>query len=153
MKKTILFLLFALTINTISLFAQEYHLGQVIDNPDVSRGVVFYLNEDGTEGWMVALHDASTNCPWGPTGNISGIDNITITNYEFLTSIFQDVDGYDHTQQIREYCQNNSYADPYAAGLVDFENGWYLPSAGQLKWLYVNAIFYWREDGLAWLLV
>ena len=25
---------------------------------------------------------------------------------------------------------------------MDFDNGWYLPSAGQLKWLYVNAIFY-----------
>ena len=60
MKKTILLLLFALTLSVVSMNAQEYYLGQMIENPDGSRGVVFYLNEDGTNGWMVALHDAST---------------------------------------------------------------------------------------------
>ena len=121
--------------------AQEYHLGQIIDNPDGSRGVVFYLNEDGTDGWMVALHDASTYCPWGPTGHINGLDNIIVNN-DYLTTLFQDQDGYGHTQKIREHCESIGYTGQYAAGMVDFENGWYLPSAGQLKWLYVNAIFY-----------
>ena len=142
MKKTLLLLLLSFTVSVISVNAQEYHLGQVVENPDGSLGVVFYLNEDGTNGWMVALHDASINCPWGPTGTISGINDITVTNSDYLTSIFLDFDGYDYTQRIREYCENNGYTNPYAAGLVDFENGWYLPSAGQLKWLYVNAIFY-----------
>ena len=121
--------------------AQEYHLGQVIDNPDGSRGVVFYLNENGTDGWMVALHDASTYCLWGPTGNIDGLDNIIVGN-DYLTTVFQDKDGYGHTQKIREHCESIGYTGQYAAGIVDFENGWYLPSAGQLKWLYLNAIFY-----------
>ena len=142
MKKIILLFLLSLTFSVVGVKAQEYNLGQVIDNPDGSRGVVFYLNEDWTNGWMVALHDVSTNCPWGPTGNVNGINNITVTNSEYLTSIFLDYDGYDHTQRIREYCENNGYTNTYAAGIVDFENGWYLPSAGQLKWLYVNAVFY-----------
>jgi hypothetical protein len=63
MKKTILLLLFALTLSVVSMNAQESYSGQMIENPDGSRGVVFYLNEDGTNGWMVALHDASTYCP------------------------------------------------------------------------------------------
>ena len=142
MKKTILLLLLSFAVAVVGVEAQEYHLGQVVENPDGSRGVVFYLNEEGTDGWMVALHDASTYCPWGPMGNIGGVDNITVSNYEYLTSIFLDFDGYDHTQRIREHCENNGYNGSYAAGVVDYENGWYLPSAGQLKWLYVNAIFY-----------
>ena len=122
--------------------AQEYHLGQVVTNPDGSQGVVFYLSDDGTSGWMVALHDASTQCPWGPTGEIDGLDNVVPVNSDFLTTVFLDHDGYDHTQKIRAYCENTNYYGPCAANLVDIDNGWYLPSAGQLKWLYINATFY-----------
>ena len=139
--KHILFTLSFLLTTTIGLNAQGYHLGQVVTNPDGSQGVVFYLNEDGTGGWMVALHDASTYCSWGPTGHIDGLDNIDVDD-DYLTTIFQDQDGYNHTQKIRTHCESIGYSEPYAAGMVDFENGWYLPSAGQLKWLYVNAIFY-----------
>ena len=142
MKKTILLLLLFFTVSVVRVNAQEYQLGQVVENPDGSRGVVFYLNEDGTSGWMVALHDVSIDCSWGPAGAIGGIENIAISNSEYLTSIFLDLDGYDHTQRIREYCENSGTTSPYAAGLVDFDNGWYLPSAGQLKWLYLNAVFY-----------
>ena len=134
---TLSFLLFA----TLALNAQGYYLGQVITNPDGSQGVVFYLNEEGTDGWMVALHDASNYCPWGPTGAIAGLNNVSVTN-DYLTTTLRDLDGFDHTQKIRTHCESIGYTGPYAAGMVDFENGWYLPSAGQLKWLYVNAIFY-----------
>lgn len=141
MKK--LLLLISLVLSTLlGLNAQEYHLGQVVTNPDGSQGVVFYLNEDGTAGWMVALHDASTQCSWGPSGPIDGLNNIQPVNSDFLTTVFLDHDGYEHTQMIRTYCESIGYNTPYAAGLVDIDNGWYLPSAGQLKWLYVNAIFY-----------
>ena len=138
-----LFLIISLILSTLfCLKAQEYHLGQVITNPDGSQGVVFYLNEDGTSGWMVALHDASTQCPWGPSGAIEGLNNIEVVNYDLLTTVFIDHDGYEHTQKIREYCESTGYTAPYAAGMVDIDNGWYLPSAGQLKWLYINAVFY-----------
>ena len=140
--KNILFTLLFLLTATLGLNAQGYHLGQVITNPDGSQGVVFYLNEDCTQGWMVALHDVSTSCPWGPTGQIDGLNNLVIVNNDHLASIFSDNNGYHHTLKIREYCENIGYTGLCAANLVDFENGWYLPSAGQLKWLYVNAIFY-----------
>lgn len=125
-----------------ALSAQEYHLGQVVTNPDGSQGVVFYLNEDNTSGWMVALHDAASICPWGPIGDIDGLDNVAPVNSDFLSTVFLDYDGFDHTQKIRTFCENTNYYNPCAANVMDFDNGWYLPSAGQLKWLYVNAIFY-----------
>ena len=142
MKKSIILTLTLFLAATLGMQAQEYHLGQVVTNPDGSQGVVFYLNEDGTSGWMVALHDASTFCPWGPTGPIEGLDDLALINNDHLASVFLDNDGYNHTQTIRAYCESIGYTNPYAAGVVDFDNGWYLPSAGQLKWLYVNAIFY-----------
>lgn len=141
MKKVILSILFLLTA-IWGLKAQGYYLGQVITNPDGSKGVVFYLNDEGTDGWMVALHDASIYCPWGPHGSIDGLNNLPVTNSDYLASVFLDLDGYEHTQSIRTYCESIGYSGSYAAGVVDFDNGWYLPSAGQLKWLYINAIFY-----------
>lgn len=140
--KNILFTLLSLLTNVLVLNAQGYHLGQVITNPDGSQGVVFYLNEEGTQGWMVALHDASIYCPWGPTGHIDGLNNLVIVNNDHLASLFSDNNGFDHTLKIRAHCESIGYTGLCAANLVDFENGWYLPSAGQLKWLYVNAIFY-----------
>ncbi len=141
MKRIFLTLLISLS-TAFALSAQEYHLGQVVTNPDGSQGVVFYLNEDNTSGWMVALHDAASICPWGPIGDIDGLDNVAPVNSDFLSTVFLDYDGFDHTQKIRTFCENTNYYSPCAANVMNFDNGWYLPSAGQLKWLYVNAIFY-----------
>ena len=50
-----------------------------------------------------------------------------------------DFDGYHNTQIIR----NTHGADWYpAAWSVDFDNGWFLPSAGQMRWLmaYINEV-------------
>lgn len=141
--KKILFLAISLLVAfTINLNAQEYHLGQVVTNPDGSQGVVFYLNEDGTDGWMVALHDVGLRIPWGLNDHVPELGPVVIINNDILTTVFSDRDGYTNTMHIREHYENIGYTGPYAAKLVDFENGWYLPAAGQLKMLYVNAIFY-----------
>ena len=145
--KNILFTLSFLLTATMGLNAQGYHLGQVITNPDGSQGVVFYLNEDGTEGWMVALHDAALSVPWGLTDEIEGLNHVINTNNDILASAFTDTDGYANTLAILNHYQSTGYTGQYAAGIVDIENGWYLPAAGQLKMLYVNAIFY--EPSLA----
>ena len=113
--------------------AQGYKLGDVITNEDGSRGVVFYVRPDGSGGWMVALNDASTGCPWGVSGDIPALTNQDPPNY--YQALLNDTDGYGNTEKIRAY-QNNSSA--YAAGKVDFEHGWYLPSAGQLTLLCGN---------------
>ena len=141
MKNILITLSFLLT-TTLGLNAQGYYLGQVITNPDGSQGVVFYLNEDGTEGWMVALHDAALSVPWGLTDEIEGLHHVINTDNDILTSAFADTDGYSNTLSILNHYQSTGYTGQYAAGMVDIANGWYLPAAGQLKMLYVNAIFY-----------
>ena len=112
--------------------AQGYKLGDVITNDDGSRGVVFYVNPDGSGGWMVALTDASTGCPWGTSADIPALAN---QNSSYSQQLLNDTDGYGNTEKIRAY-QNNSTS--YAAGKVDLAHGWYLPSAGQLRKLFGN---------------
>ena len=141
MKNILLTLTFLLTA-TLGLNAQEYHLGQVITNPDGSQGVVFYLSEDGSSGWMVALHDAGLAVPWGLTDEIEGLHHIINTSNDILSSAFTDTDGYSNTLAILNHYQSTGYTGQYAAAVVDISNGWYLPAARQLKMLYVNAIFY-----------
>ena len=140
--KNILFTLSFLLSAILGLNAQGYHLGQVITNPDGSQGVVFYLNEDVTEGWMVALHDVALAVPWGLTDEIEGLNHIINTNNDILASAFADTDGYANTLSILNHYQATGYTGQYAAAMVDIANGWYLPAAGQLKMLYVNTIFY-----------
>ena len=140
--KNIIFTLSFLLISSLGLNAQGYHLGQVITNPDGSQGVVFYLNEEGSSGWMVALHDAAFAVPWGLTDEIEGLDHVINANNDIITSAFADTDGYSNTLAILNHYQSTGYTGQYAAATVDIANGWYLPAAGQLKMLYVNAIFY-----------
>ena len=141
MKNILLTLTFLLTA-TLGLNAQEYHLGQVITNPDGSQGVVFYLSEDGSSGWMVALHDAALAVPWGLSDEIEGLHHVINTSNDILSSAFADTDGYSNTLSILNHYQSTGYTGQYAAAVVDISNGWYLPAARQLKMLYVNAIFY-----------
>ena len=140
--RNILLTLSFILFTALGLHAQAYYLGQVITNPDGSQGVIFYLNEDGTEGWMVALHDAALSVPWGLTDEIEGLNHVINTNNDILASAFADTDGYSNTLSILNHYQSTGYTGQYAAGMVDIENGWYLPAAGQLKMLYTNAIFY-----------
>lgn len=123
-------LLFVLTgLVARPMMAQGYKLGDVVINDDGSRGVVFYLDPDGG-GWMVALNDASSDCPWGTSNDIPTLANQSPSLSQQLLNY---TDGYGNTEKIRAY-QNNS--DSYAAGKVDFGHDWYLPSAGQLRKLF-----------------
>ena len=104
-------------------------VGEIVHNADGSTGVVFYQNAEGTEGWMVALEDASEGCQWGPTTNINAMPDMLYNDIRAL----EDVSGYRNTDIIRKVLGTNNN---YAASVVDFDNGWYLPAAGQLRKLY-----------------
>ena len=104
-------------------------VGSIVHNADGSKGVVFYLNQEGTEGWMVALNDDSEGCAWGPTVNINALPDYPCNNFLAL----DDLSGYANTNLIRSKQGTNN---GYAASVVDYDNGWYLPSAGQLRKLY-----------------
>lgn len=127
------FLLILVFIGLVArpMMAQGYQLGDVVINDDGSRGVVFHLNPNGS-GYMVALHDASTDSPWGTSSDIPTLVNQSPSLYQQLMN---HTDGYGNTEKIRAYQYNS---DSYAAGKVDFAHGWYLPSAGQLRKLFGN---------------
>ena len=116
--------------------AQLYHVGDLYIAEDGSQGIVFFVQEDGS-GWAVALNDLSTSIPWSPNSfNVPGLSDeedlfapISSTN---------DFSGYTNTQQIRN---TFGVSSSYAAGAVDFNHGWYLPSIHQLYILYAQMPF------------
>lgn len=108
----------------------SFAIGDVITNPDGSKGVVFYINPTYTGGCMVALEDISTTCPWGSNVDIKYLRNYTFTKNEFMLT---DLEGYANTSVIRDYQSANA---DYASGKVDYGHGWYVPSAGQLRKLF-----------------
>ena len=106
-----------------------YHVGDLITNDDGSQGILFYVTPDQSEGWMVALNDASTSIAWG-NGDVPGLDNQTCsTPYGLLLN---ETDGFTNTATIR----NHQAGMNTAANVVDFGHGWYLPTAGQLSKLF-----------------
>ena len=119
------------------VFGQNYHIGDVYTAPDGSKGIVYYLHPDGSGGWVVALNDASTSCVWGDAVDVPGLANRTYTSYGVYQLFMNDTAGYAHTQTIRNYQNNNTYA----AGIVDFDHGWYLPSLAQIRMLYSQLPF------------
>jgi len=113
-------------VNFWMLSAQTYSVGDVYIAPDGSRGIVYYLFPDGTGGWVVALNDASTGCTWGENVDVPQLENFDAYYADFYEG---DTACYTNTQILRNY-QNNS---GYAAGTVDFTNGWTLPTLRQLR--------------------
>ena len=90
-------------------------------------GVVFYVDNSGEHGSVVALQDDGL-FSWGGYGTDTQLDNFTRRG-----SAADDLDGYSNTKSILE---EDAYYPAFQA--VDFQSGWYLPAAGQLKCLYKN---------------
>ena len=126
MKRRIHIILAMLLSVITSLWAQTYSIGDLIVNDDGSKGIVYYVTPDRTDGWMVALNDLPTH-NWGLPQDITALQNLYAPN-----ALLGDTDGLTHTEIIRQYHSDNGYLQPYGAGIVDFEHGWYIPSSGQL---------------------
>ena len=106
-----------------------YHIGDLITNDDGSQGILFYLTPDQTDGWMVALEDASTSVPWG-NGDVPGLANQTCSTP--YGTLLDETDGFANTGTLRGHQNGLSTA----ANTMDYEHGWYLPTAGQLSKLF-----------------
>ena len=128
--------------NSLLLFSQNCHIGDIIVNPDGSKGVVFWVNDTRTAGWMVAMEDASASVRWGTTTLVNDVlfPSNTSSPINVYNSLMAEFDGKENTRKIREKAQTTSGwpSNNYAAGEVDYENGWYLPSIGQLRILFGN---------------
>ena len=120
------------TVGTDNKVSGSVHVGDVITFANGSKGVVFYVNPDRTGGWVVKTTDGATNTPWAYSTNsdVQGLANITA-----VRTLLEDVDGYANTVKMRTLGATGSHAVS-SAGLnpiMDFDNGWYLPAAGQMR--------------------
>ena len=88
-----------------------------------AKAVIFFVDSTGQHGWAVHLHDQG-NFPWG-NGYLpesSGL-SCSMMNPNYI------LDGKLNTQKLRLFGDASSFPAVWA---VDFDNGWYLPSIGQL---------------------
>lgn len=98
------------------------------------KGIVFYVDDSHLHGYAVDLH----NCT-DPNNNghqymkWSTQSVLKIASYSHWRDAIKDFNGYNNTQILRTGTSAATYP---AAWAVDFANGWYLPSAGQVNLLY-----------------
>ena len=114
---------------------QTYHIGDLITNDDGSQGILFYVNPDQTDGWMVALNDVSTSIPWGNESDVPELTNQTYASP--YGKLLDETNGFANTEIIR----NHQSGMTTAANAVDFAHGWYLPTGGQLLKLFGSLAF------------
>ena len=121
---------FSRSRSLVAHFVVPGSVGSVLNNADGSRSVVFWQSPDGTEGLMVAMEDATSEaCAWG-----ANVNALTLINRPYeLPIALEDVSGNTNTRCIRNHQGTDN---EYAATIVDFDNGWYLPAVGELRKLY-----------------
>ena len=98
-------------------------------------GIVFHVDATDTHGWAVALNNQSSSIQWC-NYDYYGYDIPELPNIGNARNALHDLDGYTNTSIIRNV--GFDFAFP-AAWAVDYDNGWYLPSAGQLRYLFSYA--------------
>lgn len=100
-----------------------------------AMGIVFYVDETQQHGWAVNLHDQSSgNMRWCTMTN----DLASLNNYTTGRTAASDTSGYTNTRNIRSAVPllgASVFPVPFS---VDFNNGWYLPAAGQLRFMLVE---------------
>ena len=113
---------------------------QFASSGKTAEGIVFFVDGEDHQGWVVSLECQATNTNWVSSGHYEDMYDIPLLeNYEYSREAMYDFDGYNNTDIIR----STHGADWYpAAWSVDFDHGWYLPAAGQLRWMmaYINEI-------------
>ena len=142
MKKILLAILFLMP--TLA-FAQRYHIGDTVYSPTNEPAVVFYVFDDGNHGWAVSLNDYPTTYYWSVAGGLEtemipsfcprvDVTNNTVSDYAAYMS---DVEGWIYADKF-----HNLSATHYPAMFaINFDNGWYLPTAGQMRKLHSSKIY------------
>jgi hypothetical protein len=95
-----------------------------------AEGIVFYIDNTDTHGWAVALNNQSSSIKWC---RYYEYDIANLPNISNARNAMHDLDGHTNTGIIR--AEGNSSIFP-AAWAVDYDHGWYLPAAGQIRYLY-----------------
>lgn len=149
LKKLMLALLIGVAVPCVNAqTSQVAHIGDILceGNQVVSPanfnasthtpiGVVFYVDNVGKHGWVIDLQDMGSYKWQNPNGETP------LTNYGNQRLAIYDLDGYRNTEIIYAQYNDSTFSARFPAfDAVDFENGWYLPTIGQLNYLYGNLI-------------
>ena len=139
MKKT--FIILSALLFTMFCSAQIVNIGDILcsdgnivsyeefpNSGKTAKGIVFYVDETDQHGWAVHL-SYQGSVLWSPDYH----DIPNLPNYWTFREAINDFNGYENTRIIRN--AGSAYTYP-AAWAVDFEQGWYLPAAGQIRFLY-----------------
>lgn len=131
----------AFLLLTASLHCQVVNIGDILctdgsiiapeayaSSGRTAKGIVFYVDETNLHGWAVHLQYQGSLLWSTERQDIPGLNNFL----RFRDAI-TDFDGYENTRVIR--AAGNAAWYP-AAWAVDFDDGWYLPAAGQIRYLY-----------------
>ena len=162
MKKILLAILFLVPALA---FAQRYHIGDTVYSPANEKAVVFYVFEDGNHGWAVSLTDCSTTNFWSVAGNCITVGQssdpehpatdpiipiqfpripVTANTVYGYSPYLENIEGWLITNQLHNFAEdryNSSAAGMYPAFYAgNFDNGWYIPTAGQMRKLYSSEI-------------
>ena len=133
--------------DSITLYASvsgtDYHLpgdilctdGSIVHPSDwpngkTAKAIVFYVDATGQQGWAIDLGLNVPEVTWSTLKQ----DVPGLQSYANYFDAIKDLDGYSNTQKIRSF--NNDPLKYPAAWAVDFDQGWYLPSIGQLNILF-----------------
>ena len=97
----------------------------------IAKGIVFYVDNTELHGWAVHLQDQGINVFWTSSGYYNN-DFSTIPNFTNARDAITDLNGYTNTQWM--YYSH----DCPVVQAIDFVNGWYLPTVGQLSLLFAE---------------
>ena len=118
-------------------------IGELVTFEDGSKGVLIQVERDGQSGWAIALRNAGT-FSWASQATetaTNALNKILTERSESkralndMLPLLRDTAGYAATQAIRAAAGGNRESYP-AAFAVDFDHGWYLPTAGQMFIVY-----------------
>ena len=153
MRLRVIHIIAVLMLATTCLFGQEVKIGDILctdgstvspeqfaSSGKIAQGVVFYVDNTGQQGWAVNLANESNEIDWVSSDHYyDSYDIPDLPSLHYSRQAIFDLDGYRNTEIIRATHGPDWYP---AAWCVDFDNGWYLPAAGQLRWLnaYVNEV-------------
>lgn len=130
-------------VNVGDILCTDSSIVKPVDWPAAGKtamGVIFFVDSTGEHGWAVSLEE-HTGLQW--CALYSSEDFITLPETTDWEAMY-DFDGYGNTQIIRSIPSINEWLTQQeafpAAWVLDFDNGWYLPSMGQLSVMYGGII-------------
>lgn len=123
---------------------QKGKIGDLVTFKDGSKGVLVQVDRSGESGWAVALQDAGT-ARWAKESwdKDTKALNKSVPEKRSLNDIHEllaDTAGYAATEAIRKAANGDANRYP-AAFAVEFDNGWFLPTAGQMFSLFAMEPF------------